>query len=86
MSMATLTYSGLGESGVESMAGIIVPPQVALVTTGSPQPMALVREGAVAARPAVTFTLAADHRVSDGRLGARFLTEIDHRLQAPEAL
>ncbi|WP_127901162.1 dihydrolipoamide acetyltransferase family protein [Solirhodobacter olei] len=86
MNMATLTYSGLGETGVESMAGIIVPPQVALVTSGAPQPMALVRDGAVVARPAVTFTLAADHRVSDGRLGARFLSEIDQRLQSPEAL
>ena len=86
MNMGTLTLSSLGESGVEAMAGIIVPPQVALVTTGSPQPMALVRGGAVAVRPAVTVTLAADHRVSDGRLGARFLTDIDRLLQTPEDL
>ncbi|MDE3121840.1 MAG: 2-oxo acid dehydrogenase subunit E2 [Paracoccaceae bacterium] len=86
MSRATLTFSALGEAGVEAMAGIIVPPQVALVTAGAPQPMALVKDGAVVARPAVTLTLAADHRVSDGRLGARFLTLIDTRLQAPETL
>lgn len=86
MSMATLTFSALGEAGVEAMAGIIVPPQVALVTAGAPQPMALVRDGAVVARPAVTLTLAADHRVSDGRLGARFLSLIDDHLQAPETL
>ncbi|MFC2969578.1 dihydrolipoamide acetyltransferase family protein [Acidimangrovimonas pyrenivorans] len=86
MNMGTLTLSSLGESGVEAMAGIIVPPQVALVTAGSPQQMALVRDGAVVARPAITLTLAADHRVSDGRLGARFLSEIEDRLQAPEAL
>ncbi|MDE3240682.1 MAG: 2-oxo acid dehydrogenase subunit E2 [Paracoccaceae bacterium] len=86
MSMATLTFSALGEAGVEAMAGIIVPPQVALVTAGAPQPMALVKDGAVVARPAVTLTLAADHRVSDGRLGARFLTLIDTHLQAPETL
>ena len=86
MGMATLTFSGLGESGVEAMAGIIVPPQVALVTSGAPQPMALVRDGVVVAAPAITFTLAADHRVSDGRLGAKFLLAVDGFLQTPEAL
>ncbi|KFE36194.1 dihydrolipoamide acetyltransferase family protein [Thioclava atlantica] len=86
MSMATLTFSGLGESGVEAMAGIIVPPQVALVTAGAPGERALVRDGAVIAARAVTFTLAADHRVSDGRLGSKFLTALDAKLQMPEAL
>ncbi len=86
MSMGTITFSGLGENGVEAMAGIIVPPQVALVTAGAPQSMALVRDGAVVAAPAVTFTLAADHRVSDGRLGAKFLLAMDRFLQTPEAL
>ncbi len=86
MGAATLTFSALGETGVEAMAGIIIPPQVALVTAGSPQPMALVRDGAVVARTAVTLTLSADHRVSDGRTGARFLTMIDRLLQTPEAL
>jgi pyruvate dehydrogenase E2 component (dihydrolipoamide acetyltransferase) len=86
MHMGTLTLSRSGESGVEAMAGIIVPPQVALVTAGSPQPMALVHDELTVARPAVTLTLAADHRVSDGRLGARFLTEIDKRSQTPKAL
>jgi pyruvate dehydrogenase E2 component (dihydrolipoamide acetyltransferase) len=33
----------------------------------------------------VTATLAADHRVSDGRRGALFLAEIDRLLQEPEA-
>jgi pyruvate dehydrogenase E2 component (dihydrolipoamide acetyltransferase) len=33
----------------------------------------------------VTVTLAADHRVSDGRRGALFLAEIDRILQEPDA-
>jgi len=86
MSMGTITFSSLGEGGVETMAGIIVPPQVALVTAGGPQPMALVRAGTVVAAPAVTLTLAADHRVSDGRLGAKFLLAVDTFLQTPDAL
>jgi pyruvate dehydrogenase E2 component (dihydrolipoamide acetyltransferase) len=34
----------------------------------------------------VGLTLAADHRVSDGARGARFLAAVERRLQAPEAL
>lgn len=86
LNRATLTFSSLGEEGVEAMFGVIVPPQVALVTAGAPRPTALVRDGVVTARPAVTFALSADHRVSDARLGGRFLMAINDRLQTPEAL
>jgi pyruvate dehydrogenase E2 component (dihydrolipoamide acetyltransferase) len=37
-------------------------------------------------RTIVTLTLAADHRVSDGRRGAKFLSLIDAALKVPEAL
>lgn len=40
----------------------------------------------LAIRPVVEVSLAADHRVCDGHLGARFLNEIDAQLQQPEAL
>jgi pyruvate dehydrogenase E2 component (dihydrolipoamide acetyltransferase) len=33
-----------------------------------------------------TLSLAADHRVSDGMRGARFLNTVDRLLQAPEEL
>ena len=86
MSMATITFSGLGERGVDAMAGIILPPQVAIVTAGTPRPAALVRDGNVIAAQAITLTLAADHRVSDGRLGSKFLKSIEQKLQTPEIL
>mgnify|MGYP003512986196 CR=1 FL=1 len=41
--------------------------------------------GYACALRAVTATLAADHRVSNGHRGARFLAEINRLLQAPEA-
>jgi pyruvate dehydrogenase E2 component (dihydrolipoamide acetyltransferase) len=34
----------------------------------------------------VTATLAADHRVSDGRTGGRFLADLADLLQSPEDL
>ncbi|SIO04076.1 pyruvate dehydrogenase E2 component (dihydrolipoamide acetyltransferase) [Rhodovulum sp. ES.010] len=82
----TLTLSSLGEKGVEAMAGIIYPPQVALVGFGTPAAAPAARGGQVALRETVTASLAADHRASDGRVGAKFLAEIDQRLQHPEEL
>ena len=86
MTDGTITVSSLGEKGVDAMGGIIYPPQVALVTFGTPRMEPAVVDGAVQARSMVTASLAADHRASDGRLGARFLTEIETLLQDPEAL
>jgi pyruvate dehydrogenase E2 component (dihydrolipoamide acetyltransferase) len=77
----TITVSSLGESGVDALLGVIYPPQVALVGFGTPRLRPMVREGRVEPRLAVTATLAADHRVSDGRRGSLFLAEIDRILQ-----
>jgi pyruvate dehydrogenase E2 component (dihydrolipoamide acetyltransferase) len=82
----TLTVSSLGDRGVETLFGVIYPPQVAIVGFGKPSTRPWVVDGSVVGRTVVTITLAADHRVSDGHRGALFLAEIGRRLQAPEAL
>lgn len=86
MTSGTITISSLGERGVDQMTGVIYPPQVALVTFGTPRAVPRVVDGEVTPRQVVAVTLAADHRASDGRRGARFLSEIDKLLQTPEAL
>ncbi len=82
----TLTVTSLGDLGVPTVYGVIHPPQVALVGFGRIGPRPFCVEGGVVARQAVVATLAADHRVSDGVQGARFLAAIDRLLQRPEAL
>lgn len=82
----TITVSSLGETGVDALFGVIYPPQVALVGFGTPRLRPLVHDGRLVVRSAVTASLAADHRVSDGRRGAQFLAEIDRFLQEPELL
>lgn len=86
MSGGTLTVTNLGDQGVESVFGIIYPPQVALVGFGRIAERPWAEGGMVGARPTVTATLAADHRASDGHQGARFLARLDELLQRPEAL
>ena len=83
LSDGTITVSSLGERGVESLYGIIYPPQVAIVGFGKTTSKPVAIEENIAIRPMMTATLAGDHRVSDGHLGARFLKEIDALLQEP---
>jgi pyruvate dehydrogenase E2 component (dihydrolipoamide acetyltransferase) len=83
---ATVTVTNLGDQGVETVFGIIYPPQVALVGFGKIVPRPWAEGGMVGARPTVSATLAADHRASDGHQGARFLARLGELLQRPEEL
>jgi pyruvate dehydrogenase E2 component (dihydrolipoamide acetyltransferase) len=82
----SITVSDLGDLGVTSVLPVIYPPQVAIVGLGrvAERPWAL--DGMLGVRPVVTATLAADHRATDGAVGARFLRAFDRLVQVPEAL
>jgi pyruvate dehydrogenase E2 component (dihydrolipoamide acetyltransferase) len=86
LSDPTITVTSLGEQGVESVFGIVYPPQVAIVGFGKILQQPCVVDEAVVARPVVMATLSADHRVSDGHRGGLFLAAVDRRLQEPERL
>ncbi len=86
MSDPTLTVSNLGDRGVEVVNGVIYPPQVSLVGLGRISTRPAVVDGEIVARRLVTATLAADHRATDGQLGARFLNTIAKLVQEPEKL
>ncbi|MEZ5670663.1 MAG: dihydrolipoamide acetyltransferase family protein [Alphaproteobacteria bacterium] len=86
LSDGTATLSSLGDRGVDLLYGVIYPPQVALIGVGKVARRPWVVDDAVVPRPVVAWTLAADHRVSDGHRGALLLAEIERLLQQPEAL
>jgi pyruvate dehydrogenase E2 component (dihydrolipoamide acetyltransferase) len=83
VSSATLTITSLGDEGVETLYPIIYPPQVAIVGFGSVIERPWVANGRLEARPVLNLTLAADHRVTDGRQGAQFLARIRDWLSRP---
>jgi len=83
---ATITVTSLGEQGVESVFGIIYPPQVALVGFGKVVERPWAANGMIGVRPVINTSLAADHRASDGHRGGLFLAAIDRLLQEPEKL
>jgi pyruvate dehydrogenase E2 component (dihydrolipoamide acetyltransferase) len=86
LSDPTITVTSLGEQGVETVFGIVYPPQLAIVGFGKVVERPWIVDGAVVARPLVTATLSADHRVSDGHRGGLFLAAVERLLQAPERL
>lgn len=86
LSDPTITISSLGERGVETLFGVIYPPQVAIVGFGTPVTRPWVVDGMIGPRRIVSVTLAGDHRVSDGHRGALFLGAIEDLLEKPEAL
>jgi pyruvate dehydrogenase E2 component (dihydrolipoamide acetyltransferase) len=86
LSEATITVTNLGEQGVESVFGVIYPPQVALVGFGRISDKPWAEAGEVKVQPIVVASLAADHRVSDGHRGALFLARLKEHLQQPETL
>ena len=86
MTAATITLTNLGDLGVETVLGVIYPPQIALVGIGKTMPQPWAENGLIGVRPVVTVTLAADHRATDGRQGAQFLDALNQRLQEPNKL
>ncbi len=86
ITQGTITISSHGETGVDALVGVIYPLQVALVGFGAPRLKPMVRAGTVLPSVAITISLASDHRISNGRRGALFLSEIDRLLQEPESL
>jgi pyruvate dehydrogenase E2 component (dihydrolipoamide acetyltransferase) len=82
----TITVTSLGEQGVETVFGVIYPPQVALVGFGKIVEQPWARDGMVGARPIVMASLSGDHRASDGHRGGLFLAAIERLLQEPEKL
>lgn len=82
----TITVTQFGEIGVQTVYGVIVPPQVAVVGLGKAMLRPWVDDGRIVPAQVLHATLSADLRVSDGRHGARFLNTLDELLQAPDSL
>ncbi|GAB3888531.1 hypothetical protein GCM10029964_056350 [Kibdelosporangium lantanae] len=78
--------ANLGDLGVESVFGVIFPPQVALVGFGKVTDRPWAAGGMLGVRPVVTVTLSADHRASDGYTGGQLLDLIGQLLNHPEEL
>jgi 2-oxoisovalerate dehydrogenase E2 component (dihydrolipoyl transacylase) len=79
----TVTVTNVGSFGAESGTPIINFPESAILAVGVIEPRALVVDGHVEARPAVTLSLTFDHRVLDGAEAGRALKALGDLLESP---
>ena len=79
----TFTISNLGMYGIKDFEAIINPPQSGILAVGVGEKRPVVKGGALAIVTVMTMTLSCDHRVVDGAIGARLLTEIKRLLEYP---
>jgi pyruvate dehydrogenase E2 component (dihydrolipoamide acetyltransferase) len=80
------TISNLGMFGVKEFAAIINPPQAMILAVGAGEERVVARKGEMAVRHMMSCTLAVDHRVVDGAMGARFLQTLRAYVEQPAAM
>lgn len=83
---ATITVTSIGERGSDTVLGVIYPPQVAIIGFGRPRQLPQVKNGNIEICDMINVSLCADHRVSDGSQGAKFLNALSNQLQKPDML
>jgi pyruvate dehydrogenase E2 component (dihydrolipoamide acetyltransferase) len=79
----TFTVSNLGAAGIRAGTPVLNPPESVLVFVGAVEERAVVRAGAIVARPTLTLSIAYDHRVADGADAARVTARIRELLETP---
>ena len=81
----TFTISNLGMFGISQFRAIINPPESAILAVGSVlrKPVVVDHQDRVEVRPMLSLTLSADHRVIDGVVAARFLSDVVSGLESP---
>ena len=80
---STITVTNVGTFGAEFGTPIVNHPEAAILALGVVEPRALVVDGEVQARPAVTLSLSFDHRVLDGAEAGRAMKALKSLLQSP---
>lgn len=79
----TFTVSNLGMYDIVFFTSILNPPQGGILSIGKILDRPVVRNGCVVIRPIAEMTLAVDHRIVDGAVGAKFLQDLKHSLENP---
>ena len=80
------TISNLGMFGVKEFAAIINPPQAMILAVGAGEERVVVRKGEMVIRNMMSCTLAVDHRVVDGAMGAQDLQTLRAYVEQPAAM
>ena len=86
LSGSTFTLNNVGSFGGSSGTPIINYPEAAILAVGRLQEKAVVRGGAIVARPMMPLALSFDHRLIDGALAGKFLARFKELAENPQQL
>lgn len=81
-----MTVSNLGMFGIKHFVPVVNPGESCILGLGVIEERLVVRQGGMFIRQMMTMTLACDHRLVDGAVGARFLERIRDLLEQPGQL
>ncbi|MCY4380919.1 MAG: dihydrolipoamide acetyltransferase family protein [Proteobacteria bacterium] len=79
----SFTISNLGRSSVDEFAAVINPPQSAILAIGRLRSAPQLIDGSWQLSQEISVTLSCDHRVIDGKEGARFLDTLSELVANP---
>ena len=80
------TISNLGMFGIRDFGAIINTPQAMILAVGAGEERVVVHKGEMVVRNVMSCTLAVDHRVVDGAMGAQFLQTLKAYIEQPAAM
>lgn len=80
----TFCISNLSMFGVKQFTSIINEPHGMILSVGTREQRAVVKEGVLTIATMMTLTLNCDHRVVDGAIGAQFLSALKRFMENPE--
>ncbi len=81
-----MTITNLGMFGVKSFIPVVNPGESTIMGQGMIEDRVVCRQGGIQVRKMMTLTLACDHRIIDGAVGAQFLEAIRDMIEAPKQL
>jgi pyruvate dehydrogenase E2 component (dihydrolipoamide acetyltransferase) len=79
----TFSVSNLGMYGIREFAAIINPPHGGILAVGAGEERPVVKNGALGVATVMSCTLACDHRIVDGAVGAEFLAAFKKFVEDP---
>jgi pyruvate dehydrogenase E2 component (dihydrolipoamide acetyltransferase) len=83
LSGSTFTVTPPGPEGTALLTPLILPPQAAAMALSAWRESPVVRAGALSVAQVSQVTLACDHRIVQGHMGAEFLAAVKRALEAP---
>ncbi|MEX0761799.1 MAG: dihydrolipoamide acetyltransferase family protein [Dehalococcoidia bacterium] len=86
LTAGTFATSNLGMFDVDTFSAIIVPPQAAILATGTVTKTPVVKDDEIVVAEIMKATVSTDHRVADGAEAAVFLQEVKKNLENPAYL